>query len=389
MLFLIKSLSLLSLLKHKDHIVFASQTLSGQVSASSIIAVSNISAASSLIQAHNSSSASAYRSIVNNHTQATAGAITVLPISSYASPEYVGYHKTARINHDTKLGTCAIKEDYCSSTSDRTVGKGNATDIDDRCLLWNPSCSGNRTLAIDMFFDTTFQHDLLNNTCFVQAGSVNLVNGSNCDKFNPPGRMSEFQEMKNWMRSQQCVSVANGWAAKYTNGEDPDSKIAVQMDPYEYHVISDSIPSCCGVCETNVQNVDIYYWPEPVVNTSCLSIVGGSVRPVDYGATTTVDNIGTDTTSTVYWACEPNTSADPIWTAMIRTIGSLSVKVYISDPWSSSPCTESDVVSQGFAETYARNATLHARDHTLIIPSSISHNENLPVTTMVSGDFTL
>lgn len=34
-------------------------------------------------------------------------------------------------------------------------------------------------------------------------------------------------------------------------------------------------------------------------------------------------------------------------TAIIRTIGSLLVKVYLSDPWSLSPCTESNVMSQG------------------------------------------
>lgn len=390
MLFLLKLLSLLSLLMHDDHIVSARQTLSRQLSASSNLTISNISTASSLIQAHSSPSASTSRPIINNHTQATAGATALLPISPYTGPEYAGNHKATGVNSDTKFETCSIKQDYCSFTkSNRTIGKGNATTNDVPCLLWDSSCSGNRTSAIDTFFDQTFQHDLLNNKCFVQAGSINLVKGSDCDKYNPPGRMSEFQKMKNWMRSQQCVSVANAWTAKYTGGEDPDSKIAVQMDPLEYHVVSGPIPSCCGPCNTNVQNVDIYYWPKPIVNTSCLSIVGGSVRPVDYGATTTVWNVGTITSTEVYWDCKPKTSGDPIWTAEIRTIGSLRVKVYLSDPWSRSPCTETDAVSQGSAETYAQHATLQARDHTLIIPSSISHNGSIPVTTMVSGNFTL
>ena len=358
MIRLLNPIILVCLLCFNNNVLFARQALGKRELSPSEFSVSNVSTPSAWVPARSVSSISASRSIFDNHS------------------------------HQAKAASCAIKDKYCNNNNG-TVGKASATDFNDSCILWDPSCSGNRTLAIDKFFDQTFQHDLLNNTCFVQAGSVNLVNGSNCDKYNPPGRMSEFQKMKNWMRSQQCVSVANGWAAKYTGGEDPDSKLAVQMDPYEYHVVSGSIPSCCDYCDTNVQNVDIYYWPEPDANTSCLSIVGGSVRPVDYGATTTVWNVGTITSTEVYWGCKSKTSADPTWTAKIRTIGSLLVKVYLSDPWSSSPCTESDVVSQGSAETYAKHATIHARDHTLIIPSSISRNESLPLTTMVSGNFTL
>ena len=57
------------------------------------------------------------------------------------------------------------------------------------------------------------------------------------------------------------------------------------MDPYRYLIASGANPSCCGVCETNVDNVEIYYWPKPDVNTSCLSIIGDSIRPIDFGAT--------------------------------------------------------------------------------------------------------
>ena len=89
---------------------------------------------------------------------------------------------------------------------------------------------------------------------------------------------------------------------------DPDSQIAVQMDPYEYHVVPGNIPCCCGSCEMNVQNVDIYYWPEPNVNTSCLSIIGDSVRPVDYGATRSVWTDGTETVNDTYWGCDAKTS---------------------------------------------------------------------------------
>ena len=359
---LLKILFLLCLLNRNDHIILARQPLSRRVLRPSVSAVSNIST-SPLIQAPSSSVASISESIVNNN--------------------------------------CSTGQSHCSFKN----RKANATDLGDPCVLWDPSCSGNRTSAIDRFFDPTYQQDLLGNRCFVLAGSVNLGNVSNCDKNNSPGKMSEFQEMKNWMRSQQCVSAAAGWAASYETGLDPSSEESIQMDPYRYHVGVGPGASCCGVCDTNVQNVDIYYWPEPDVNTSCLSIIGDSIRPIGYEATTSVWSVGSITSTDVYWDCyaKPSTYSDTMVgrmvtdngatrTAMVRTIGSLMVKVSLYDPWSPSPCTESDVMSQGSnrsAQLHDRHATMYARDHTLIIPSSITNKDSLPVTTMISGNFTL
>lgn len=178
------------------------------------------------------------------------------------------------------------------------------------------------------------------NRCFVQAGSVNLVKELNCDEHNPPGRISESKEMKNWMRSQQCVSAAGEWVADENIVEDPDSQIAIGMDPGRYHVVAGGPnPSCCDACEMNVENVDIYYWPESVVDTSCLSIIGDSIKPIDYGATTYMDVVGKQTATTTYWACNATTTPQydtdtigEITTALIRTIGSLSVKVSLADP---------------------------------------------------------
>ena len=376
-------LLLCSLLKDQKYIAFARQMPSGRVFASNTFAafLSN--------QTQISFSASASVSISNDHTY-TLDATTGLPAQS--------------INP----GTCSFKDLYCSSkTKNETIPKANATSVDDPCLLWDPSCSGNRTWAIDTFFDPTFQRDLLRNRCFVDAGSVNLGNESDCDKYNPSRRISEFQEMKNWMRSKQCASAATDWAAVYESAFDPDSHMAVVMDPYQYHVVDGANPSCCGRCSTNVQNVDIYYWPEPDVNTSCLSIIGNSVKPIDSGATKSVVTVGTITATDTYWACEPKvstyfdtfrsesvTDTEPIRTAVIRTIGSLLVKVYISDLWSPSPCTstESDISSSGpntIAMIRDRHATMRARGHTLIVAPSGTHSGSLPVTTMVSGNFTL
>ena len=397
---LIKSILLLSLLGI-DHMIFARNTLSRRDSRPAIIAASNISAASLLISG---SSTLASGNTVNNHTHGKAGATAALQIPVYPNSKYAGNYNTTKVNYGIQSGTCAIKDFYCSSKkNDGIVGKANTTTADDVCMLWDASCSGNRTSATDMFFDPTFQRDLLGNRCFVLAGSENLGNVSKCDKGNPPGRMSEFQEMKNWMRSQQCVSAAEGWAAIYRNGFDPSSEESIELDPGQYHY-GGSGPgaSCCGGCLTDVQNVDVYYWPEPDVNTSCLSIIGDSIRPVDYGATTSIWSIGTVTSTDVYWGCDATTSTysnsflgamvtgtEAIRTAMIRTIGPLRVKVSLSDPWSPSPCTESDQGSNSSAQIRDRHATMYARGHTLIIPSTVTNKDSLPVTTVISGNFTL
>lgn len=405
MLYLIRSLVLFSLLQDKDHISFAHQMPSRQDSNSSVKIASNIST-SSLIQEHSSSSTSTSRNIINNHTHVLAGADATLPLPVYSNPKYAGDYKITKLIQDIKSATCAIKDLYClPEGKNGTVGKIHATNIDDTCLLWDSSCSGNRSFARDTFFDPTFQHDLLGNRCFVLAGSMNLGNTSDCDKYNPLGRISEFQDIKNWMRSQQCVSVAKEWTAIAESNFDPDSQLAVQMDPHRYHVVEAANGSCCDVCYTFVDNVDIYYWPEPDVNTSCLSIIGNSIKPIDAGATRDVWSWGTSTTTDIYWGCQPEISTfydtrmsksftytEPIRTAEIRTIGSLSVKVYLSDPWSPSPCTETNIMSQessGSIQVRDRHVTMYGRDHTLIIQSSITHADNLPVTTMVSGNFTL
>lgn len=403
---LIKFLLLLSLLKHENHVILARQTLLRRVSRPSVTAASNIFTASALIQGNSSSSASTSRSLINNRTHIVAGATAALPIPVNPNTKSTGDHRVTKSNQDIQSGTCAIEDLYCSSEKiNGTVGKVNGTSKNDPCLLWDPSCSGNWTLARDTFFDPSFQRDVLSNRCFILEGSVNLGNASNCNEYNSPSRVSEFRKMKSWMRSHQCASAGMEWAAIHESDFDPDSHIAVQMDPYQYHFVSGAHPSCCDICETNVQNVDIYYWPEPDVNTSCLSIIGDSVRPVDFGATKASWFDGTSTTTEFFWGCtiKPTTYLDTILsrsvtdpgtitTAMIRKIGTLLVKVYVSDPWSPSPCTESDVMSQGSngsAKVRDRHATMHARGHTLIIPSSISQKDSLPVSTMVSGNFTL
>ena len=379
------------LLCFNTNVLFARQALAGRELSPSVFAVPNVSTPSASVPARSVSSISASLSVSDNRP------------------------------HKVKAATCAIRDKYCNNNNNGTVGNTSATNLNDSCILWDPSCSGNRTLAMDIFFNQTFQDDLQSNECFAQLSPVNSAFVSNCDRYNYPGRMSEFEEMKDWMRSQQCVSAAADWAARtpgtsnftYANAkdwtvshEDPDSQMADRLDPHPIDYTSGVTPSCCGVCNINAQNVDLYYWPEPDANTSCLSIIGGSVRPLDYGATTTENSIDPTSTSTgTYWGCNPLTWTfyNPIvgknitytsatTTAQITAVGSLLVRVPLLNPWSPNPCLETGVPSKGSnvsTEVRDKHARMHARDHTLIIPSSVTSEVHSAVSTVVLGNFTL
>ena len=367
--YLFQVLLIFPLIPQYSHIL-ALETILGRELGSSVIAVSNTSA-TRWTNGYSISSASTSQYVVHSHIQ------------------------------NNKTAKCAVKDEYCNNNNNGTLKTGNVTNVDDPCVLWDSSCTGNRTLAMSRLFSRTSYHDLRMNRCFVQAGSVNLVKELDCDKHNPPGRISEFKEMKNWMRSQRCISAYWEWFEHDNIVEDPDSHNGIDFD--QYPLFGRDASSCCANCEIKVENVDIYYWPESVVDTSCLSIIGDSFKPIDYGATTSMEDVlGKQTSTITYWACNttthdnfPFTKIDritEITTATIRTIGSLSVKVSLVDPWSASPCTDSNIMSKGSngsVEVHDTHPTMHARGHTLIIPNSVTYEDGLPVSTMTSGNFTL
>ena len=294
--------------------------------------------------------------------------------------------------------------------------KATATNFSDQCLLWDPSCTGNKTLAIKKFFDIAFADadsddsdnngKLIDNDCFLDNGAVNQPD---CDRYNPPERLSDFAKIKNWMRSQQCVAAADEWMAMTGSswqtifgGRHMADLGAIAQNADSNDNPDSNSPSCCGTCNVFAQNVDLYYWLEPDANLSCLATIGKSSNlPLDYGATTSIDRDFTQ----IYWGCtttssgtiegEPGVSTTETYiltTAEITTIGSLSVKVSSISPWSSSLCPEDDAGSQPSNQSmkvHGKRASIYAREHSLFVPSSITQADGLPVSTLVSGNYTL
>ena len=290
-----------------------------------------------------------------------------------------------------KSGFCAIYDDFCSfKASNGTIIEATATNLSDQCLLWDDSCSGNKTAAIEKFFDTAIrdQHaelpsicrSLMCNSCFQQR----FVNQSDCDTYNHPERLSELQKIKDWMRSPQCVSAADEWIAKtgyswgYYFGTMNESKAEFIKEGGNSSSIN--LPSCCGSCLLYAANVDLFYWPEPDSDTSCLSIIGDTVRPIGYGATTEV--------GMTYWGCTVSTVT--LTTAHITTVGSLAVKVSDFSPWSTPLCDEDKAESQSLNQSSPSSyASVHRRAHSLIVPTPTTQVDGLPISTVVSGGFTL
>lgn len=151
------------------------------------------------------------------------------------------------------------------------------------------------------------------------------------------------------------------------------------------------------LCALVVGDVDIYFWPDPSRDMSCLSIVGNATRPLMQGASTSTHTFpNNDTYTTVYWGCtaRDSTSGESyITTAVLATTGTISVKQYLYNPWSSQPCSaealpSTSSISQPL-EDRGTHASARVRRHALVVSSEITPNGGLLGATATSGNFTL
>ena len=324
-------------------------------------------------------------SIFDPDSNISNDSITVLPAPFYFL-DHLGQH--LRNYEHIKAGFCDISDSFCWFKEENgTIRKATPNKMEDRCVLWDDTCSGDRKLAIEKFFDSTLL--LGGNSCFEQTPGVD---SSACLNWNPPSRLLEWQKIKEWMSSSQCKSALTEY----------DELRQTHNTTSKGFVPDDS--TCCLRCYLQAENVDIYYWPEPDSDTSCLSIVGQSVRPLDYGATKVSVSVLHELTQRMdiltYWGCTASTlktevltsqgqlttwlSRDTIAIAKVTTIGSLSVKVSVFNPWSSLPCSQEDATYQ----VAKRTAEPRSRMQSLNIPPSVTQNNGLPVST-VSDGFTL
>ncbi|KAG8530880.1 uncharacterized protein KY384_004237 [Bacidia gigantensis] len=122
-----------------------------------------------------------------------------------------------------------------------------------QCLLWDPSCKGNRREAVLGFFQDTMPK-LLQDSCFTTGPDWD----SYCTETPKPdpSLISYWSTVRSWMREPSCQSAR-----------------------HEAHDLVSTIPTydisggCCGSCGIGGPNVDVYYWESPNANTECLSVI--------------------------------------------------------------------------------------------------------------------
>lgn len=248
----------------------------------------------------------------------------------------------------------------------RRTNSGLLAELKSECLLWDSSCSGNITAAAIKFFDAGG-----NGTQeYLFADTTNCF--SNLSPDCPPALVAEIADLKAWMRTPQCVS-----------------------DLRELYPWGNDDSTCCGQCVMGVGNVDVYYWPEPDSDTSCLSVIGSSIYPVDYGATTAT--FPGRTTASTYWGCTSQVSCYTPNTFVTASLiftnsGRVSWKQYASNPWKGPQSCPTDITTPTPAiltTAPGSPASLHARGHSLLIQSSVAWLNGSRVSTLVSGTFTL
>lgn len=342
-------------------------TFTGRTSNTSPRGVSEFATGRLLTQSHNISWNASLSIVASNRSHGQNSTITVAPpLTSNA------------LDLNEQAGVCFLGNQDCTYTgmTSTIVGPENPLHLSDECLMWNSSCAGNKTLALDEFFDGTVFF-LQENECFVDPHNASLDRS----KYVSQGVMSEFAVIKDWMRSPQCLSSSSEW--DLMRGQTPVTYISGN--------------SCCNICRIQAQNVDVYYWPDPDANTSCLSIVGNTVNPLLYGATSSVTKpYYALTASTItYWGCtalDPLSGQSYITTARLTNIGTVTIKEPMVNPWSAPSCIEkpSALPSPNTSiEARGLHASIHARAHSLVLLPNLTQSDGRLASTVVMGDFTL
>lgn len=211
----------------------------------------------------------------------------------------------------------------------------NSTDLQIMKPLWNDSFPGDKAVAAGLAFRGTGYQSHYANALFLNECFMEQEPGPVCKKARSPADLSDFAALKNWMRYGSDCDERRDEAASGLKG----TPGWFQMG------------DCCRHCHIIGHKVDVYHWPEPEADDSCLSIIGDeSMHPVDWGATT---NTGWNFT---YWGCtewksgvgretgiltsswsfiETHTSASltVLNSDFIGDIGPVLVKAYARDPW--------------------------------------------------------
>lgn len=171
----------------------------------------------------------------------------------------------------------------------------------DQCLLWDSKCTGNRSEALQKFFNASgSMKNFVYKSCGFPDNRETLV----CLPWRPAPAMSA--SLISWMREPDCRSSFLKWHTEHPDElrrsfEDTglSTVVPVTID-WMLMATTTSIVGCCDYCQFQGGNVDVYFWPVADANSECLDTVGTSVQASDQ------DLFITDSRGFRFWKSQPN-----------------------------------------------------------------------------------
>ena len=138
-------------------------------------------------------------------------------------------------------------------------------------MLWDSSCSGNKTEALDEFFNNSGTMKGLVYNAWEYYPVNQKLSGI------PPENNSKIIS---WMRDPDCRSSFLEWHTKHldqpiwTYTDRAENEDVISTMDWSSVARTSGNGGCCDACELVGGNVDVYYWPVPEANTDCLASVG-------------------------------------------------------------------------------------------------------------------
>lgn len=282
----------------------------------------------------------------------------------------------------TTTNTCQGQNESCTSSEPAAVRSGHLSFKDqslyEQCMLWDDSCSGNITKAENMFFGKTMEEA---RSCLYLLNTNETRNNHYC---NLLGSNENITKLRKWMRTPQCLSKLVSYQHAHPN---------------YFRDSIDNWPTCCGTCHAIGTTVDIFYWPDPDADYSCLSIIENSASPFDMGATSSSTwSVGTMLFSTFvppYWGCTARTPKEGtsfITTARVLTKGATTFKVAYANPWDPPDClgvSKQNAIPHSNHTAIRLETVYNSEDYFERTPPSPMQVNNGPVVTAVMDGYTL
>ena len=284
--------------------------------------------------------------------------------------------------------TYPIAEDYY-----QTCGPYTPAPIDEKkeCVLWDKSCTGDRQAALTAFFNDTWE-PLFKDPCFASNQAYGNSHPGDMRRICPEtehlAASTVTAKVLSWMRAPlSCVESRYEFDSDWGKPK------------YEHD-------NCCGQCAVGSPNVEVYYWPSPDADTSCLSIIGDDPLPPHDDAITSCQKegwvTGSYTKCYTFWETTTGTDTDgyPLATATasLQTYGDdkymVTVKELEYNPWDKNDQTsEKATTGMSFAPVKKRDPfrekLVQPNFHPLKVRAAsngtVTHDAENPATVVIKG----